>query len=173
MGMYYSITADKTTNCEDDFPESLSHFFEQVGGCGDKSEVMQVSRILEIDLSVFQLYDYGTTNVKKEKRYWQCLDRFASIVEAFIKKISENPDYYKKVLHNNDYDSQMNKIMYAKDEDSLLKVVEELYSDPSTSFPPDRGYLSQNEIMDDLIALKGLLDCYKESRATKIKLTYV
>ncbi|HEX8506108.1 MAG TPA: hypothetical protein VF630_12135, partial [Hymenobacter sp.] len=52
--MDYYIIPEEETACEDSFPDGLSFFFEQVGGYGEAAEVEQVSRILQIDLSVFQ-----------------------------------------------------------------------------------------------------------------------
>ena len=59
IGMSYEIIPDKQTRCVNDFGNGLSFFFEQVGGYEETAEVEQVSRILKIDLSVFQDVDYN------------------------------------------------------------------------------------------------------------------
>ena len=67
MGKDYYIFTDKETDCTDDFPEGLSNFFEQVGGFGDTAEAEQVSRILGIDLSIFQDVQPADADIRKSK----------------------------------------------------------------------------------------------------------
>jgi hypothetical protein len=57
MGMDYYIKANKKNNCEDFFTEGLSNFFEQFPVSDFNSEVRQVSKILNINLDAFQMYD--------------------------------------------------------------------------------------------------------------------
>src|SRR3712207_841807 len=102
MGMDYFIVPDKETDCTDDFPELLSNFFEQVAGLGETAEVRQVSRILGIDLSIFQDIEDPSVNFQKSKKHWQDLNKFIAVVDTFIAKIKEQPDYYTKVQYNPD-----------------------------------------------------------------------
>jgi len=173
--MYYSIVANKETNCEDFFPEGLSNFLEQFPVSEYHSEVRQVSQILNINLDSFQLYDDGDADVQEKQNYWQDIDAFAALVDSFINKIAENKDYYKKIRYSKNTDSlnqQLNELLYTKDENSLINQLEQLYENKDLSFPPDRGYLSANRIIEDLNELKGILNCYKKAGATKIKLLY-
>lgn len=174
MGMDYNIVANKETNCEDYFPEGLSNFLEQFPVSEYHSEVRQVSQILNINLDPFQVYDDGDPDVQEKKNYWQDIDTFAFLVDGFINKISENKDYYKKIRYNKNTDSlneQLNELLHTKDENSLKNQLEQLYENKDLSFPPDRGYLSANRIVEEN-ELKRILNCYKKAGATKIKLLH-
>ena len=57
--MSYNLIPNKESKCENDFPGGLSFFFEQVEGYGETAEVEQVSRLLDIDLRIFQDIDYN------------------------------------------------------------------------------------------------------------------
>lgn len=67
MGMNYYIVPNKQTNCENNFGNGLSFFFEQIGGYGEAAEVEQVSKILSIDLSVFQDVEYDPEDTAELK----------------------------------------------------------------------------------------------------------
>lgn len=173
--MDYSIIANKETNCEHFFPEGLSNFLEQYPSSEYHSEVRQVSQILNINLEPFQIYDDGEPDTQEKPNYWQDIDTFTSLVDSFINKIAENKDYYKKIRYNKKAESlneQLNEQLHIKDEKSLTNLLEQLYENKDLSFPPDRGYLSANRIVEDLNELKGILNCYKNAGATKIKLLY-
>ncbi len=66
MGMSYEIIPNKPTKCVNDFGEGLFFFFEQVVGYEETAEVEQVSKILDLDLSVFQdvEYDYDDKSIE-------------------------------------------------------------------------------------------------------------
>ena len=176
MGMDYYIYSNKQTSCKKEFPEQLSFFFEQIGGYGDQSEVAQVSVILDIDLSVFQNYDYGTDNKEEEIQFWQNIDDFEKVIDDFLFKIDKNPDYFKLLKHNKNkeyYDSEMRRITKIKNQEKFIKELEKLQNKPDYLFPADYGYLSSGRIVTDLKTLKGVLTCYKKEGVTKIKLMYM
>ncbi|MBO9203349.1 MULTISPECIES: hypothetical protein [Niastella] len=174
MSMDYSIQANVDTDCDDFFPELLSNFLEQITITEYNSEVKQVSEILNINLDAFLMYWEGDSDT--EDKYWQDIDTFASLIDNFIIKISENKDYYRKVRynsHNRDsLSDQLHELLHSNDEQSLTNVLSTLYSTPGLDLPFDRGYLSSNQILDDLNDLQSILNCYKEAGATKIRLLY-
>ncbi len=86
MGMSYYLVPDRQTNCKDDFGSGLTFFFEQVGGYGETAEVEQVSKILNIDLSIFQDVEYDPEDQAELEKHWHNLDTLTSIVSAFIAK---------------------------------------------------------------------------------------
>jgi len=94
VGMNYSIEANVKTKCNDDFPPRLSFFFEQIGGFGDKSMVTQVEKILNIDLSTFQEYDY-MDNEESSDKYWKNITKFEAVIDKLIFKINANPNITK------------------------------------------------------------------------------
>jgi len=175
MGLHYSIYPNKKTNCENNFSNGLSFFFEQVGGYGETAEVEQVSKILNIDLFAFQDVEYDAENPKDVEKSWKNIDSFSAIVDTFITRIENNPDYYKKVVHNPDKEKQDDKhaeILQIKDTAMALKFMEDLQKEPLYMYPPDYGYLSEGRLLKDLKILKKTLNCFKQDGVTKIRLEY-
>jgi hypothetical protein len=175
MGMSYSIVPDKQTTCKDEFGNGLSFFFEQIGGYGDNAEVEQTSKILDIDLSIFQDIDYDPEDKDELERHWHNLDTFTSIVDTFILKIETYPDFHKKVIHNpnkQQQDDQISKIIYMEDMRKATRLLEELEKKPFYYFPPDYGYLKEGRLLKDLKSLRKTLECYKKSGVSKVRLEY-
>lgn len=173
--MQYSIVPNRQTPCEDDFGNGLSYFFEQVGGYGDKAEVEQVSRLLEIDLSVFQDVEYVADDSAEIENHWHDLDSFIALVDDFMARIRAHPDYYKKVKHNPNKEKQdeaMSRALYAGDSTQLEALTQKLQSDPLYEYPPERGYLKEGRLLKDLKTLRNTLDCYKKNGVTKVRLEY-
>jgi len=174
--MDYFIKADIDTDCDDDFPESLSNFLEQYPVSDFQGEARQISKILNINLDPFFVYGTGYEGPEEEQKFWQDLAAFEALVDSFLSKIAENKEYYKQVRYNSAADSlreQMHDLLlHKKDEESLARAFQLLHESPDVSFPTDRGYLSSNRIVDDLNALKALLNSYKHAGATKIMLSY-
>lgn len=171
MSMTYLIEPNIKTLCKNEFPEGLSYFFEQFGGYADKSIVSQVEKVLDIDLKTFQEYDFPE-NDNPSKKYWKEIKEFESVINLFINKIKSNPDYYKRIKYN------PIKVVYGFSTDSLEtkrinQTQKENQSHPMFGYPNDDDYLSSKAILKDLENLKALLNCYKKSGATKIKLTYM
>ena len=175
-GMYYYIVPNKSTQCKNDFGNGLSFFFEQVGGYGDKAEVEQVSKLLDIDLSIFQDVGYDPEDKVEVEKHWHDLNTFTTIVDKFIDKINGNPEYYKKVVHNPEkkkLDDELSQILYMKDTARAEKLRKILEANPFYYYPPDYGYLSEGRILKDLKTLKKTLECYRKNGVTKVRLEYM
>ncbi|WP_157887199.1 hypothetical protein [Hymenobacter sp. PAMC 26628] len=99
MGMDYYISPNTEVKCENEFPERLSQFFEQIGGYGEFAEATQISKILDIDLSIFQDIDYDVHDKSEDTAHWHTVDEYLSTIENFINKLTERPTYYTQVLH--------------------------------------------------------------------------
>ena len=182
MGMDYYIIPEKETACEDSFPEGLSFFFEQVGGYDEAAEVEQVSRILEIDLSVFQKLSFPEEGEDYEEAddepltIWHSSESVAALVANLLAKIEAFPDYYKQVLHNPDSkqdDESLKQLLAIGDEAGMSRQFEELQKKPLFMYPPDYGYLSQGSIVEDLKTLHQTLICYQSKGVTRFKLMYM
>lgn len=187
MGMDYYIIPEEETACEDSFPDGLSFFFEQVGGYGEAAEVEQVSRILQIDLSVFQETslnedagfedeDGAMYEGNEAEDIWHDTDAVAAVVDEFLTKIEESPDYYKQVLHNPNRNQDLESLLQITtigDEAEMVRQFQELENQPLFSYPPDHGYLSQGKIVEDLKMLRQTLACYKSSGVSRFKLLYM
>lgn len=170
LGMDYSIEANVKTKCKDDFPPRLSFFFEQIGGFGDKSMVAQVEKILKIDLSTFQDYDY-MDNEESPDKYWKNITTFEAVINKLILKINTNPKYYEKVKYN----PIKPEYAFSSDTNEMKKIKakeQEYENHPMYGYPYDNKYLSSGAIVEDLEILKNMLKCYKKNGATKIKLSY-
>ena len=98
MSMDYFIKADIDTDCDDDFPESLSNFLEQYPVSDFQGEARQISKILNINLDPFFVYGTGYEGPEEEQKFWQDLAAFEALVDSFLSKIAENKEYYKQVL---------------------------------------------------------------------------
>jgi hypothetical protein len=172
MGMNYSIYGDQETECEVDFPEGLSFFFEQYGGYDEYSEVGQVSNLLKIDLSCFQHYDYGIYNEQEEQQYWQDIGPFTAKVVEFIQKIEQDPDYYKLVKHgrhpSESFDQMVQAILQGDEAQS-----KDIANRQANLYPPDYGYLTSGSLNEDLQTLVSTLDCFQKSGVKKVKLMYL
>lgn len=176
MGMDYFIVPNKQTTCKDNFGNGLSFFFEQVGGYGETAEVEQVSKILNIDLSVFQDVEYDPEDQAEVETRWHGIDSFTAIVDNFITKIKAQPDYHKKVIHNPNkqkQDDEVSKLIYMKDTAKAAKMLAELEKQPFYYYPPDYAYLREGRILKDLQTLRKTLDCYKRNGVTKVRLEYM
>jgi hypothetical protein len=187
MGMDYYIIPENETHCEDSFPDGLSFFFEQVGGYGESAEVEQVSRILQIDLSVFQETslneeagfedeDGAVYEGNEAQDIWHDTSAVAAIVDAFLAKIEAFPDYHEQVLHNpnpKQDDDLLMQILALSDKSEMVRQFEALENQPLFSYPPDYGYLSQGKIVEDLKTLRQTLACYKSNGVIQFKLLYM
>ncbi|MEO6327849.1 MAG: hypothetical protein ABIO55_02905 [Ginsengibacter sp.] len=174
-GMGYYIIPNKQTACQNNFGNGLSFFFEQVGGYEETAEVEQVSKILRIDLSVFQDVDYEYSKKVELEKHWHNIDTFTRVVHTFISKIKSQPNYYKRITHNPDKQKQndeFSRLIYMQDTAQAAKILEQLQKQPYYYYPPDYGYLSKGRLLKDLQILKHTLDCYKKSGVTKIRLEY-
>lgn len=172
MGMDYSIYADKETHCQSEFPEELSFFFEQYRGYDEHSEVGQVSTLLDIDLSCFQHYDWGTNDEQEEQQFWQDIDRFSGKVLELTTKIEQKPDYFEAVKHGQNRNQSFTQILEAFQRGDEAKAEELFYTDANL-YPPDDGYLSSGRIIEDLQKLQATLECYRKNGVKKIKLMYL
>jgi hypothetical protein len=175
LGMTYSIIANKETNCENNFGDGLSFFFEQIGGYEEFAEVIQVSKILKVDLTIFQDVDYNYEDKSEIDKHWHDIDKLLILIETVLKKIELNPNYYKKVKHNLNRDKQLedeSKIWLIMDSLEREKKLKQLHIQPFYYYPPDYKYLSEGRFLKDLHILQKTLLCYKKSGATKFRLEY-
>ena len=173
--MTYFLVPDKKGSCSDDFPDGLSYFFEQIGGFDEKAEVAQVSRVLQIDLSVFQDVEYNYEDEKEVKKHWHNLPEFASIVDILIAKIKMTPDYYKKVIHDPDYQKHLEESIRIGSSGDTTQYSQWLKEAEKSNYyyPPDHGYLREGRILKDLNDLKKTLDCYQKNGVIRVRIEYM
>lgn len=168
--MDYYIEANVKTPCKDGFPSGLSFFFEQVGGYEEKSMASQVEKILKIDLSTFQEYDFEDSSMPN--KYWKNINVFEKTIDDLLFKIKGNPNYFKRVKYNPVYEDYVYS-SDKKDMEKNLQKMKEYEKNPMHDYPYNNGYLNSNKFVAELNQLKALLKCYKKHGATKIKLTYM
>ena len=174
--MNYFIIAEKETDCNLSFPDQLSSFFEQIGGFEEKSEVVQTSQILGIDLSAFQNFDYEGSEPDEEKKFWTDCNLFLSITKEFIDKIEAHPTFHEKVKHDSDMEKrgeQMNRIFNSTSPESIIGFLQEQQKDEQYGFPPDHGYLKEGRLLNDLRAFQKTVECLMGAGHQKMKLLYM
>ncbi|RPD49627.1 hypothetical protein DNI29_02165 [Hymenobacter sediminis] len=181
--MDYYLIPDQETDCENEFPERLSNFFEQVGGYDEHAEVSQVSRILQIDLSIFQQVSWEDDGLEdgegadEPSTIWHNLDTVTAVVDSFIAKIQQHPDYFTQVVHNPNRENDLNRLHHilsnAPDEAAAIKDAEEVITQPFYLYPPDRGYLSQGGLREDLHTLRHTLQRYKNCGIARVQFLYM
>ena len=166
MGMYYGITSNAKEKIKNlpYFPNGLSYFFEQIGGYGEESMVSQVEKILNIDLSNFQNYDFDDND--SDDDCWQKIEEVEGIIEELLLKIKAKPNYFNEVkFYAGDY-SQFFSMSSTEWKNSINREVN--YGYPKIE---DKSYL-ENGFIPDLNELKKILDIYKKHGADRIKLFY-
>ncbi|OON69226.1 hypothetical protein B0919_07950 [Hymenobacter sp. CRA2] len=173
--MNYFIQPDRELDCPNDFPEGLSYFFEQVGGYGEGSEVAQVSGLLGLDLSAFQ--HYGYFDDEDEPQFWQDLGGFIALVDAFLRRLAEEPHYYRAINHRTPTNweattEQLEATLLSPDTSMAYDLLAQLPKMPQNPYPEDRGYLSSGQLGQDLQTLRQTLACYQQYGAQKIMLIY-
>jgi hypothetical protein len=170
MGMTYFIEPNIKTPCHDHFPEGLSQFFEQWGGYENKSEVAQVEKILNINLTVFQKYDYIDTTGKLT-RHWKNIETLDDLLSKLLLKIKANPQFYTQVKHNPISVEYFIPIDSAKE--ARMNERQRAHDDnPMSDYPDDFGYLKSAHFQNDIKELRALLHCYRRAGATKVALAY-
>ncbi len=170
MSMNYIIEPDIETTCHERFPSGLSHFFEQVGAYDDQSEVRQVEKILDIDLSAFQQYDYIDDNGVLT-HHWKGIKKLDRLLSGLLLKIQANPNYYQQVKYN----PIVAVYGFSSDpaEMAAMEVTQQAHQNhPMFGYPNDHGYLEHSGLVKDVKALKALLHCYQKAGATKVALSY-
>ncbi|GAB2772823.1 hypothetical protein HNQ93_000822 [Hymenobacter luteus] len=181
--MDYYLIPDQETDCENEFPQGLSFFFEQVGGYNEHAEVAQVSRILQIDLSIFQQVSWENDGLEADEgadepsTVWHHLDTVTAVVENFITKIQQHPDYFTQVVHNPNRQNDLNRLHHilsnAPNEAAAITGFEEVMTQPLHLYPPDYGYLSQGGLVADLHTLRQTLQCYRSCGVTSVQFLYM
>lgn len=145
-------------------------FFEQWGGYDDKSEVAQVERILDINLTVFKEYDYPDTT-GKITRHWKSIKTLDNLLAKLLLKIKANPQYYKQVIHNPV--SMEYYLPIDSAEEARMEERQRAHNQNQLSnYPDDFGYLKSARFQNDIKALRALLYCYRRAGATKISISY-
>ncbi|MDT3403070.1 hypothetical protein [Mucilaginibacter terrae] len=149
----------------------FSDFFAAASAYDDKSEVMQVERILKVDLSTFQTYDSVDEN-GRIKTHWKDIRAFNKVLNNLLNKIKAHPSYYKKVKYNPIAADNI----FTSDSSGIKQVPfdQQAYEDhPLHGYPNDWRYLKSGQLVKDVKDLKAILGCYMRSGATKIRLTYM
>lgn len=179
MSMNYFIQSDRETNCKENFGNTLSFFFEQIGGYGETAEVIQVEKILNIDLSLFQKVSSGSEtefgNVKTIEN-WISIDTLRNLVELFLNKIDQNKEFYKKIIHNENIDKiriEIERINKITDREKWASEMKKLEENPTYFYPPNSHYFENGQFTNELNNLLETLNCFKKNNVEKVQLIYM
>lgn len=163
MGMYYNIEIKNDKLGYINFPESLSYFFEQLGGYGEKSIVAQIESILDIDLSIFQ----KTYHPEMESDgFWIDIEELINKLEEFESKIKLNQNYFSKVILK-PIDDRRKQVKL--DFENLAKYQTE---NPLSLYPIDNGIITEKSLMDSIIELITIIRELKAKGENQIRLVY-
>jgi hypothetical protein len=176
MGMSYILITDKETTCTGRFPYQLGYFFEAIGGYGEKSEVVQVSQLLNVDLNTFQHYDYGEDDPAIEKTFWKDVSHYEQVIHTLIDSINAHPDYHIHLKYDpKPWPGVVHSLDSIKpgDTDRLKKVLADYEQNPASLYPADSGYLREGRILNDLNDLLKTLNCFRSQGVKQIKLLYI
>lgn len=94
MSMDYYLYSDLATDTDHDFPSGLSYFFEQLGGYGVQSMVAQTSKLLKIDLGLFQKVSHPE---EPGLDIIHPIEAIQKVVTAFIARVHANPNFIEKI----------------------------------------------------------------------------
>jgi hypothetical protein len=179
MSMNYFIQSDKETNCKKNFGNSLSFFFEQIGGYGENAEVIQVEKILNIDLSLFQKVSGESETENGEIKIienWINIDTLRNVAELFLNKINLDKDFYKKIIHNENIDKERNEIERINkitDPEKRASEMKQLEENPTYFYPPNFHYFENGQFIEELKYLLETLNCFKKNNVEKAQLIYM
>ena len=170
--MNFYIHHDNPAEPPQRFPSDLSQFFEQYKGFGEQSEVGQTEAILDIDLSAFQDYTYGTVELDN----WIGIQEITQLTRNFISKIQAHPDFWKAVEYTGVpaqvFREEFLRAKVAKDDKKVAEIVKRWQNTPDSAFPPDTNYLSSGKLLTDLMELEKIFVFLQKMKAYRVRLQY-
>lgn len=167
------IVADNDSDNPQMMNPSLSQFFEMQLGWESESEVMQLSKLVALDLSPFMKF------VEKENlkdAVWQDLSELLSTLQQLIGKLKANPYVHTQIQYSaapqTHLQEQLLKLTLEGDKEKIKKMVREWQHQPDSQFPPDIGYIRRGFLLEDLVLLEKMLRGMLKDGAKKIQLHY-
>ncbi|WP_196888134.1 hypothetical protein [Aureivirga sp. CE67] len=181
MGMYYFFETNNNYKSEKQFPYVLSYFFEQIGGYDDKSVIVQLEKILEIDFSIFQntyfddadfefdefLDEETRKSIENSKNVnWIKIEEIQNVVLEFIEKSKIAKDYFSKVIFSTDEDDEKLRGMNYSES---LKYEEE---NPNCFYPVNNSILSKENIENGFLEINEIMNEFKNNEVKELRLRY-
>jgi hypothetical protein len=174
MSSSYLIIPDREINTTANFTEQLSDFFAQVGGYEENSVVMQLSHILNADLSIFQEYESGELTDETETR-WIEISKVEKALAQFILALNANAEALSQVKYSKrkQFGQEASSTLLNESKGDIAALFDSLQEhNDQNPYPPDDGYLSSGNLLKDLDALKlSLMELQKE-QVRMIRLIY-
>ena len=168
MGMYYRLEPYRQNKIEENkffwFPDTLSYFFEQVGGYEEFSEPSQIESLFGIDLSVFQITYHPEEGVDRPISTTLLIEK----VETFTSLIRGKSELFDDMM------------WYSGSQDSRYKAIELHYEEGTEDsipevyfYPPNRSnYFTTGGLLKDLTELQSVLKKYKIKGIKEVQLIY-
>ncbi len=167
------IIADNDQDSPQMMTPSLSQFFEMHLGWESDSEVMQLSKLMALDLSAFMNF------VEKEKikeAVWQDISGMLHTLQQLIERLKANPYVYKQIQYSaapqSHLQEQLLKLTLEGDKEKVKQMVKAWQHTPDSQFPPEIGYIRRGFLLEDLVALEKMLRGMMKEGAEKIQLHY-
>lgn len=167
------IVADNDQDSPQMMAPSLSQFFESYLGWESESEVMQLGKLTDLDLSPFLKFT-KVENIKDA--VWQELNPLLHLLQQLITKLQADPYVYRQVKYSAMPQSHLRekllKLALEGDKKEIAKFVKEWQHIPDSQYPPDPGYIRKGFLLEDVTQLEKLLREMMQEGAKKIQLRY-
>lgn len=167
------IIADNDIDSPQMMSPSLSQFFEMHLGWESESEVSQIEKLLNIDLSPFMKF-VDVANVKDA--VWQDLNPVLFLTQQFIEKLKANPKLHERIQYSampqSHLQEKLLKLTLEGDKEKIAQFIKEWQHTPDSQFPPEIGYVRRGFLLEDLIELEKLLRGMMKEGTQKIQLHY-
>lgn len=143
MGMYYVfINNSEKYDLEDYFPDDLGWFCERAGAWGEDSELHQMEKILELNLTLLDHTRYSWEYEDSPGTIKSNTSEFRELIELIKTKIVSFPNYHQHITYQN------HRSDICKD------------------------YLTSNDIINDLNSLLEVMDIYDQNGIKDFELSY-
>lgn len=166
-----------------DFPDTLSYFFEQIGGYGEKSIVSQLEKILNIDLSIFQktynpememdfeefeseLPDEYKNNEFNPDDYWIAVDSLIEKLNELKQGIENNNQYFSEIIFNPK--DRTNRILKM----DILDMIRSQEENALSLYPVNNGIITDESLKSSISELVKTLENLKNENIEQIRLNY-
>lgn len=183
MVMDYYIEPKSETEYEEylDFPDTLSYFFEQLGGYDEKSIVSQIEKILDIDLRIFQItynpeMEFEFEEPEKDSvddkdsehdDFWINTDDLIKKLDEFLEKIKSNNNYFSQIIFNPDNDDSKTSGMDIED---IIRYQKE---NPLSLYPVNNGIITDQDLNSSISELMKILENLQSQKIEQIRLIYM
>lgn len=153
---------------------SLSQFFESHLGWESESEVLQIAKLLELDLSPYLKF---VQEEDAKNAVPQDITALLELTQQFIEKLKADPKLHERMHYSampqSHLQEKLLRLTLEGDKPGIAKFVKEWQHIPDSPFPPEIGYVRRGFLLEDLIAFEKMLRGLMKDGAKKVTLIYL